>query len=101
MAVDTTFLLAVAAMAVASYACRVSGYLLMGFVPITPRVEAALKSIPLGVMIGIVTPAAFAGRVPELAGLAAVGIVMKLTRSDVAAALTGAATVAVFRWAGA
>jgi uncharacterized membrane protein len=100
MTTDTVFLVAVAAMAAASYACRVAGYVLMGYVPITPRVQAALKAIPLGVMIGIVTPSAAAGRVPEIAGLAAVGVAMKLTRNDLAAALSGAAVVALCRWAG-
>ena len=52
---------AIGAMAVASYACRIAGYLLMGYVPITARVEGALKAIPLGVMIGI---AAFAVALP-------------------------------------
>jgi uncharacterized membrane protein len=36
MGVDNGFLIALAAMAVASYACRVAGYFLMGYVPITP-----------------------------------------------------------------
>lgn len=98
MGVDTAFLVALAAMACASYACRVAGFLLMGYIPITPRVEAALRAMPLGVMIGIVIPAASAGRLPELLALAMVGVVMKLVRNDLAAALAGAATVALCRW---
>lgn len=99
MAVEPTFLLALLGMALASYACRISGFLLMGYVTITPRVEAALKAIPLSVMVGIVTPAATSGKLPELLALLAVGVVMKLLRNDLAAAVTGAATVAVARWA--
>lgn len=98
MAVDTGFLLALAAMACASYFCRIAGFILMGYIPITPRVEAALKTIPLGVMIGIVTPAASAGRLAELVALAVVGVVMKISRNDLAAALAGAAAVALGRW---
>ena len=98
MNVESTFLLALAAMALTSYLTRIAGFLLMGYVPITPRVEAALKAMPLGVMIGIVTPAASTGRVPELAALLVVGVVMKLARSQVIAALSGAATVALLRW---
>ncbi|RZJ24475.1 MAG: branched-chain amino acid ABC transporter [Haliea sp.] len=98
MAVDDPFLLALAGMAVASYACRIGGHLLMGYVRITPRVEAALKAIPLAVMIGIVTPAATAGKLPELAGLAAVAIAMKLTGKDVVAVLAGVAAVGLCRW---
>ena len=98
MAVDDPFLLALAGMAIASYACRIGGHLLMGYVRITPRVEAALKAIPLAVMIGIVTPAATAGKLPELAGLAAVAIAMKLTGKDVVAVLAGVAAVGLCRW---
>ncbi|MES2685638.1 MAG: AzlD domain-containing protein [Pseudomonadota bacterium] len=98
MAVESTFWLALAGMALASFACRISGFLLMGYVTITPRVEAALKAIPISVMVGIVTPAATSGKLPELLGLLAVGLVMKLVRNDLAAAVAGAATVGVARW---
>jgi len=98
MAVEPTFLLALLGMALASFACRISGFLLMGYVTITPRVEAALKAIPLSVMVGIVTPAATSGKLPELLALLAVGVVMKLLRNDLVAAVAGAATVAVARW---
>lgn len=100
MGVDLHLLLAIAAMALASYGCRVAGYFLMAWVPITPRVQGALKAIPLGVMIGIVLPSAVSGRVPELVGLAVVGVAMKLVGNDVVAALAGAAAVAVCRGAG-
>jgi len=43
MAVESTFLLALLGMALASFACRISGFLLMGYVRITPRVEAASR----------------------------------------------------------
>lgn len=99
MAVESTFLLALLGMAMASFACRIGGFLLMGYVTITPRVEAALKAIPLSVMVGIVTPAATSGKLPELLALLAVGLVMKLVRNDLAAAVAGAATVAIARWA--
>ena len=100
MDVDAQFLLAIGAMALASFACRVAGYFLMGYVPITDRVQAALKAIPLGVMIGIVMPSVLAGRVPEMVGLVVVFTVMKLTGKDVVAALAGAAAVAACRWLG-
>ena len=97
MDVDVRFLLAVLAMAAASYACRITGYLLMGYVPITPRVQAALRAIPLGVMIGIVMPSVLACKLPELVGLGVVFVVMKATGKDVIAALAGAGAVAICR----
>lgn len=98
MAGDNAFLVALAAMAVASYACRAAGFVMMRFVPVTPTVNASLKAIPLGVMIGIVTPAVAAGKLPEILGLLAVGIAMKLVRNDLAAAVAGAAVVGLCRW---
>lgn len=98
MDADLAFYLAVAGMAAASYACRVTGFLLMGYIPITPRVEAALRAMPIGVMVGIVAPSVAAGRPAEIAGLAMVALAMKLTGKDVVAALVGAGTVAVVRW---
>lgn len=99
MDVRDPFLLALVGMALASYACRIAGHLLMGWVRITPRVEAALKAIPMAVMVGIVTPAALSGKLPELAGLAAVFVAMKLTGKDVVAVLAGVAAVGLCRWA--
>ena len=97
MDAETGFWVALAAMAVASYACRVAGFLFMGYVTITPRVEAALRAMPLGVMIGIVMPAASSGKLPELAGLVAVVLGMRFTRNDLVAALAGSAVVALCR----
>ena len=56
MATSPDFLLALAAMAAASYACRLGGFAAMRFVRATPRIEAALRAVPLSVMIGIVAP---------------------------------------------
>jgi len=88
----------VAALAVASFACRAGGFMLMRYVRITPRVEAALKAVPLAVMIGIVVPAAATGSVPEIAALFAVGVVMKLMGNEFLAAVAGLAVVAAGRW---
>ena len=97
MDADISFYLALLGMAVASYACRVGGFLLMGWLTITPRLEAARRASPVGVMVGIVAPYVAAGRPPEIAGLVTVAVVMKLTRSDIVAAVAGAAVVAIGR----
>lgn len=98
MDADLAFYVALAGMAAASYACRLAGFLLMGWIPITPRVEAALRAMPIGVMTGIVAPSVAAGKPAELAGLLVVALLIKLTGRDVVAALGGAAAVAIVRW---
>jgi uncharacterized membrane protein len=97
---DADFLTAVAALAVASFACRAGGFMMMRYVRITPRMESALRAVPLAVMIGIVMPAAAAGRPPELAALVAVGLVMRVSGNEFMAALAGLAVVAGGRWLG-
>ena len=93
-------MIAVAALAAVSFFCRAGGFMLMRYVRITPRMESALQAVPLAVMIGIVMPAATAGRVPELAALVAVGFAMKLSGNELLAALAGLGVVAAGRWLG-
>ena len=97
MTLSPEFIPALLAMALASFACRAGGFLLMRFVRITARLQAALRAIPFAVMIGIVVPAAVKASPAEWLGLAAIALAMKLTGNDVVSALTGVATVAAAR----
>lgn len=98
MGVELDFFLALVCMGLASYACRLAGFVLMGYVTITPRMESAMRAVPLAVMIGIVTPAVSAGRVPEIVAIVVVGAIVRFTGKDVIAAVAGAAVVAGLRW---
>ncbi len=98
MGVELDFFLALVCMGLASYACRLAGFVLMGYVTITPRMESAMRAVPLAVMIGIVTPAVSAGRVPEIVAIVVVGAIVRITGKDVIAAVAGAAVVAGLRW---
>ena len=53
---DVDFLLTVLALAAASFFCRAGGFMMMRYLKITPRIESALRAVPLAVMIGIVMP---------------------------------------------
>ncbi|MCR9212835.1 MAG: AzlD domain-containing protein [Proteobacteria bacterium] len=97
MSFETAFLPLLLAMTVISFICRAGGFWLMRYVPTTPAVEAALKATPLAVMVGIVTPVAARGNPPELAALAVIVIIVRLTGSDILAAILGVATVAGLR----
>lgn len=95
-----SFPVLLAVMAAAALLCRVAGFTLMRFVPVSSRVEAALRATPLAVMAGITALAVQAGGLAEGLALAAVvGLTLAL-RSDVAGALLGVAVVAALRWAG-
>ena len=95
-----SFPVLLAVMASAALLCLVAGFTLMRFVPVSPRVEAALRATPLGVMAGITALAVQAGGLAEGLALAAVVWLTLVLRSDVAAALLGVVVVAVLRWAG-
>ena len=100
MTLDAAFIPLLLAMAAASFLCRASGFWLMRFVPVTPRVQAALNATPLAVMVGIVAPAAAHGNLPEIAGLGAIFIAVRLNGGDVLAAIVGVAVLAGVRTAG-
>ena len=100
MTLDAAFIPLLLTMAAASFLCRASGFWLMRFVPVTPRVQAALNATPLAVMVGIVAPAASRGNIPEIAGLGAVFIAVRLNADDVLAAIVGVAVLAGLRAAG-
>ena len=100
MTLDAAFIPLLLTMAAASFLCRASGFWLMQFVPVTPRVQAALNATPLAVMVGIVAPAAARGNIPEIAGLGAVFIAVRLNADDVLAAIVGVAVLAGLRAAG-
>jgi uncharacterized membrane protein len=97
MAVNPETLLAILVMAAGVAICRLSGFWLMGFVPITPRVEAALGAIPLAVMIGLIVPAILKGGLPELAALVFTVAAVRLGANDFVAIVIGIATVAAVR----
>lgn len=97
MSIRPEFWLFLAVLAAASLACRFGGFWIMRYVTITPRLETALKATPLAVMIGIVTPALLRGSWPEWLALAAVAFTMRITGSDLVAALAGVVAVALFR----
>lgn len=94
------FAILLVAMAIASYGCRVAGFLAMRFVPITPRLEAALRATPLSVMAGIVAVAALRGGPAEWLASATAVLAMYLTGRDIISALAGVAVIALARWAG-
>lgn len=97
MTIGAEFLPALLAMAAASFACRAGGFLLMRFVRITPALEAALRAVPLAVMIGIVAPALVSAGPAEFVALAAIVAIMRTTGNDIVAALAGVVVVALAR----
>jgi uncharacterized membrane protein len=92
--------LAIAAMALATYLCRASGVVLMSRVTITPRVERALRALPGSIVVATVLPLALNGGLPAIGALVAAIAVMRLVRFELAALIAGLAVVSLLRGVG-
>lgn len=97
MTFEPTTLAIILVMTVAAALCRLAGYGFMRFVPLTPRVEAGLKAVPLAVMIGIMGPPVLKGGMPEVVGLLATIAAVRLGLNDLIALVAGMGTVATLR----
>ncbi|MBN9444848.1 MAG: AzlD family protein [Bosea sp. (in: a-proteobacteria)] len=92
--------LAIGAMAVATYLCRLAGVVLMSFVPLTPHVRRGLAALPGSIVVATVLPLIERlGLAAAVALLAAVGA-MFVTRSELVALLTGMAMISAARLLG-
>ncbi|WP_332696624.1 AzlD family protein [Bosea sp. (in: a-proteobacteria)] len=89
--------LAILAMALATYLCRISGVVLMGFVPLTPRVRRGLAALPGSIVFATVLP--LIERLGLAAGLALLAAIlsMVLRRSELLALLVGMSAVSLAR----
>jgi uncharacterized membrane protein len=99
MSIHADTLIAILLMGVISYGCRISGFFLMRYVTVTPRVEAWLSAMPIALIGAIVGPVAVKGGPPEWLGLATAIISMRLTGNDFVSVAAAVAVVALTRFA--
>ena len=93
----TAALLAILGMALVTYATRAGGVLLMGLVPVTPRVEAFLRHLSSSVLVALVVPAALKGGTAALLAVAVTLLVMAATRQMAVAMVAGVVAAALLR----
>lgn len=91
--------LAIAAMTLATYLCRISGVVLMSFVRLTPGVRRALAALPGSIVAATVVPLAARSGLDAVAGILAGLAAMILSRNELVALLAGLAVAAAFRLA--
>lgn len=89
--------LAIAAMTLATYLCRVSGVLLMSRVRLTPRVQRGLSALPGSIVTATVVPIAFRSGPDAILAIGAGVLVMWAVRNEVVALLAGLAVAAAIR----
>ncbi len=71
---------AIAAMALATYLCRISGGIIMSRVRITPPVERALAALPGSIVAATVVPIAIRSGPAAIAGVLAAVATARITR---------------------
>ena len=91
------FWLVIAAMTAVNYAIRTGGFILMGYVPLTPRVRAILNALPGAVVVAIVLPLMVQGGLPAWAAVIVSIALMAWRRSDLLAVVFGMAAAASIR----
>jgi uncharacterized membrane protein len=89
--------IAIAGMALVSYACRAGGYWAMGFVRMTPRVEGWLAAMPSALVAAILARTLASAGPVEIAGVAAAFLVARFLGGDFAGMIAGIGAVAVLR----
>jgi uncharacterized membrane protein len=92
---STDNLLAIVAMAVATYATRLGGLLLGAHLPHTGRVRQGLDALPAAVLTAVIAPDVVAG--PAGITAAALTLLAALRMPMIVAVLVGMGTVAVLR----
>lgn len=93
-------LIVIAIMAVITYACRAGGYVLMGFVVITPRIKRALDALPGSIVVATVAPLVLKGGFVAFAAVTAGLLAMIFTRKEMLALGAGLGVAVGLRAAG-
>lgn len=97
MSIRPDILQAILVLGVASYACRFTGFFLMGYVALTPRVEAWLSAIPIALIGAILGPVAVNGGPPEWIGLGVAIGLMRLIGNEFVSVVGAIIAVAAAR----
>jgi len=90
-------ILAILAMAAATYPMRAGGYWLMGRVALTPRVHRMLEASPGAVIAATIVPLLVREGVPATLAILAAGTAMYFFRRDFLAVAAGMAVAAATR----
>jgi uncharacterized membrane protein len=95
--IDGATLGAIIAMAIATYATRIGGYLLLGGVTVRGRLKAALDALPAAILTAVIAPTVVATGIAETLA-AAVAIVAAALRLPIIAVIAiGMASVVALR----
>ena len=100
MTADPDVWIAIAGMALVTYACRAGGFWAMGFVTLTPRVEGWLAAMPSALIAAILARTLAGAGLIEAAGVIAAFTVARAIGDDFLGMLAGIGAVAALRGIG-
>jgi len=89
--------LAIAAMAIVTYLCRIAGVALMTHIRITPRLERGLRALPGSIVMATILPLILDNGIPAMLSVGAAVAVMALTRTELPALLAGLGALSLIR----
>jgi uncharacterized membrane protein len=89
--------LAIAAMALATFLCRIAGAAVMSRITVTPRVNRGLRALPGSIVLATIGPVTLDQGGPAIVSLAATVTAMVLTRREAIALAAGLGTLSLIR----
>jgi uncharacterized membrane protein len=89
--------LAIAAMTLVTFLCRIAGVVVMSRVRITPRIERGLRALPGSIILATILPVVIDNGWPAILALTAAIVAMAVTRIDIVGLLAGLGTLSVIR----
>jgi uncharacterized membrane protein len=89
--------LAIAAMTLVTFLCRIAGVVVMSRVRLTPRIERGLRALPGSIILATILPVVIDNGLPASIALTAAIVAMAVTRIDIVGLLVGLGTLSIIR----
>jgi uncharacterized membrane protein len=89
--------LAIAAMTLVTFLCRIAGVVVMSRVRITPRIERGLRALPGSIILATILPVVIDNGLPAIIALTAAIVAMAVTRIDIVGLVVGLGTLSIIR----
>jgi uncharacterized membrane protein len=89
--------LAIAAMTLVTFLCRIAGVVVMSRVRLTPRIERGLRALPGSIILATILPVVIDNGLPAIIALTAAIVTMAVTRIDIVGLLVGLGTLSIIR----
>jgi uncharacterized membrane protein len=90
-------ILAILAMTLATFLCRISGVMLMSRVNLTPRMERGMRALPGSIIVATIAPVALDSGLPAIVSLAATIVATVWTRKELLGLVAGLGTLSLIR----